>query len=690
MRTITLELLRHGPPHNQLLSPLTPYLALCENHAAVTVQLVFEHNQFLHRLRALGYKLGEEARTFQLRDTAAALGALLAEVPGLTAELNRQSEQSERHAHLRLIVSASELALLPFELALAPNGLPGAGQHLMLQNALPLSLTREVRRVQEEHLHWPKRPKILFVAAAPPGVGAIPLESHLLALRQAVDPWVKYYDEGDPDARRRRISDHLTLLLQASITDIETACASGEFTHVHLLAHGIEWTEGYDVRYGVALHDPNHPGGEIDRVSGARLASAIRPIRHREPRALTCPSVVTIASCNSGNVGSVAGAGASIAHALHEAGIPLVIGSQFPLSFPGSVLMVELLYGGLLWGQDPRVLVSDLRRQLHARFPESHDWASIAAYASLPPTFESDLEAVQLSCVMAHINTAMNHADEATKRVTGNRRGQPSPGSMTQDPERLLKAARERMERARARLEQFLGRAPRGRAEVLGLLASTEKRQAAVLYVTSGISSLPEEGRYRRSESRVLLVRARDHYWQAFLRDRALGWAVVQYLALDLVISHFKNLTPEGNVALPLAPAGAPVGARAGIEGSDRDPAALWRLARILSVQDLSGHDPQQVVWALGNLIELYTLALFPELEKVGVTDPVDARAKALDHARELVAKAGADSFEVYSTRRQMLRYVDWYAEEADLGDVTGLADAICSALPETEREDWS
>ena len=62
MRTITLELLRHGPSHNQLLSPLTQYLALCENHAAVTVHLPFEHNQFLHRLRALGYKLEDESR----------------------------------------------------------------------------------------------------------------------------------------------------------------------------------------------------------------------------------------------------------------------------------------------------------------------------------------------------------------------------------------------------------------------------------------------------------------------------------------------------------------------------------------------------------------------------------------------------------------------------------------------------
>ena len=39
MRTITLELLRHGPTHNQLLSPLTQYLALCQNHSAVTVRV---------------------------------------------------------------------------------------------------------------------------------------------------------------------------------------------------------------------------------------------------------------------------------------------------------------------------------------------------------------------------------------------------------------------------------------------------------------------------------------------------------------------------------------------------------------------------------------------------------------------------------------------------------------------------
>ena len=89
MRTITLELLRHGPAHNQLLSPLTPYLALCENRPAVTVHVPFEHNQLLHRLRALSYQSADEqARIFQLQDTARAVGDILAQVPGLIADLS--------------------------------------------------------------------------------------------------------------------------------------------------------------------------------------------------------------------------------------------------------------------------------------------------------------------------------------------------------------------------------------------------------------------------------------------------------------------------------------------------------------------------------------------------------------------------------------------------------------------------
>jgi hypothetical protein len=337
--------------------------------------------------------------------------------------------------------------------------------------------------------------------------------------------------------------------------------------------------------------------------------------------------------------------------------------------------MVETLYSGLLWGQDPRVLVSDLRRQLHAQFPEFHDWASIAAYASLPSDFDAGIESVQLSRVMAHINTAMNHADEATKRVAPRfRSGQQRTGTTTTDPERLLAPARDRMERARARLEQMLKRKAGQDAEVFGLLASTEKRQAAVHYAISRSSYVSEADRDRdRLASRRLLERARDHYWQSFLLDRDCSWAIVQYLSLDLVIRRWAQ------------------GAAAVTQPPERDPVALWRLALILSIQDWSSKDPTKVEWALGNLIELYVLARFPELPDVAA--PADPRETASDYARELVAKAGADSFAVYSTRRQMLRYADWYVQlvgqDEALDKVAHLAEVVLGALPETANEDW-
>jgi hypothetical protein len=47
IHNVKIELLRAGPAHNQLLSPLTPYLALCGADGPVTVHIPFEHEQLL-------------------------------------------------------------------------------------------------------------------------------------------------------------------------------------------------------------------------------------------------------------------------------------------------------------------------------------------------------------------------------------------------------------------------------------------------------------------------------------------------------------------------------------------------------------------------------------------------------------------------------------------------------------------
>ncbi|MGV2338201.1 MAG UNVERIFIED_CONTAM: hypothetical protein LVR18_30390 [Planctomycetaceae bacterium] len=59
---VNLEILRHGPAHNQPLSPLTNYLALCGNHGATSVRVPFEHREFETRLRPLMYQESEQLR----------------------------------------------------------------------------------------------------------------------------------------------------------------------------------------------------------------------------------------------------------------------------------------------------------------------------------------------------------------------------------------------------------------------------------------------------------------------------------------------------------------------------------------------------------------------------------------------------------------------------------------------------
>ena len=141
--------------------------------------------------------------------------------------------------------------------------------------------------------------------------------------------------------------------------------------------------------YGLALRGPND---ESDVVSGERFCSALAALDDGE---IHRPTVVTVASCDSGNVGSVVRAGASFAHALHQGGMPLVVASQFPLCTEGSVPLTATLYSGLLWGAHPLPLMHEIRAELHARYTSRwHDWASLVVYEALPRALDEQLDRV--------------------------------------------------------------------------------------------------------------------------------------------------------------------------------------------------------------------------------------------------------------------------------------------------------
>lgn len=661
MRTITLEFLRHGPPHNQLLSPLTQYLALCENHPAVTISVPFEHNQLRHRLDNLCYRHGSAAREFDVRDTARILGDMMAQIPGLTAELSREEGDVDLSTHLRLIISSSELALIPFEMASAPNGFPGAGQPLSLQTQAPLCVTREVRRVPATTTTWQRAPRILVVAASPPNYEPVPLAAHLLAIREALDPWLSTHEP------EKQFQEFVTVLPNASDIQVERICAENNFTHIHILAHGEEFLENYDTRYGLAFHDPRDPDGEASIVSGERLSTILRPARQPNSDPLASPNIVTLASCYSGNAGGITSIGASVAHALHQSGIPIVISSQFPLSFSGSITMVEVLYRGLLWGIDPRVLLGDLRRRLHSQFPNNHDWASISAYAALPTPFQGEMKKFQLMQAKECAEAAFGAVDRMTAtRFYGDYFGStiqndPNFYQLWTEPE--SDAAREmdarianKIELAKSKLIELQDSDDIEKPKLFGQLASIEKR----------LAEIHQEDTIKTVN---LLRQSRKYYWDAYQENRSNSWGLVQYLSISVVLSRLKALESKPTKA------------------SDIEQ-RLWTLAVAISEQDMNSPDIDISGWAIANLIELHLLALVVG----GMTEhySIDEHTEvALHLADKLVQKRGEGAFEVYSTRRQMARYAVWFDKIAVFKDPGRQRERLSEDLVDALHSTW-
>jgi hypothetical protein len=652
MRSILLELLRDGPPQNQLLSPLTRYFGLCGEHAAVAVQLPFEHAQWLSRMSSLAYgdsELTEEqqlaarrTRELQLADVAGTLGKVLEQIPGFVAELARchsgSRDLADRQAqlgtvHLRLVMNANELALLPFELACAPSGFPAAGQALSLQTEVPLCITREIRRSSSIAPNWLRVPKLLFAFANP--VSEVPHEAHLLALRRVIEPWVWVKSSSSDDyakALRKAVSEHLTVLPHASLRALTELCATGAYTHVHILAHGTHLRAGDDRRFGLALHD-SVDSQRLDIVDGERLATALRPHLHDRSQTLANPIAVSLAACDSGNVGSVVGAGASVAHELHLKGIPLVVASQFPLSIKGSIEIVSTLYHGLLWGQDPRCILDELRRRLRTQFSDNHDWASLVAYAALPVDMATQSNRLALQQGKRAINAALGPADDLVsedhffKDVDPRLPGHDDPLSF------LLTKPLEKLSRAARHLKQLLECSPDDVGEIHGLLGATEKRHAE-LYVRGATSLLdgvliretPTSSSEKRKtqwdyheEARKHLKLARDHYARSFNASRDSTWALVQSLTLDLALDKTGEMysTPSW---------------------LDR-----WKLAQLLAERDIHGEDPQVKLWGHTSLVELYVL---------------QAQAnQALEQTKRVLELRDVRSFDTHSLWRQISRF---------------------------------
>ena len=420
--------------------------------------------------------------------------------------------------------------------------------------------------------------------------------------------------------------------MNPTLNDVLRECREQPYTHLHILAHGD--VEGQE--FGLAMRGADD---SVDVVSGERFASAITSLTqggiHR-------PSVVTFASCDSGNVGSVVLPGADLAHALHQAGVPLVVAAQFPLSMEDSVPLASTLYQGLLWGAHPLVLIQQLRAELHARYTATfHDWASLVVYEALPRALEDQLDSLRYRQARRAMDAALQRVDLA---VASDR---------ADDLADAVVAAQAAIERLPLR--------GRNAVECLGLRATAHKRLAQAGHALMSTSAGRPSAGWNGPDPYDLLERARRDYEEAtrllimnearpLERAATLHWVAGQAVAVAVILGRRVDEHAEGT----------------------------WQAARLAAELYCDHPDLQERAWAHGSLAELWLL----RLGMPGLTDEQRRRCRenALRHAQEIVRiYPDRDAFPVTSTSRQIQRYFDWWSE-ADFAQ--GLASRGAERVP--------
>jgi hypothetical protein len=669
-REVRLDIVRPGPPHNQLLSPLTPYIALCGEGSPITFHIDYEHQELLNRLEQLRYftKQGQKftliptrVRESQVGELGRDIARILSRIETLSTELARAQCSpgpggSQSMVHLRIVLSGSELSLLPFELAIAPLAYPGEGLELNLQASLPITVTREIRRGGQVSMPWRQNPKVLVLYAEPEGL-QVPAQAHIQAIRTSLEPWIRRLkeqeksgnDRTDAENRLHLVQRRMRVLPNASIESIYELCSKERFTHVHILAHGDTYEHAGNTRFGVALCRKGSPQSK-EVVSGKRLVKALQAEgAHGDKRCE--PLVVTLATCDSGNQTTVMVPGGSIAHDLHVEGIPLVFASQFPLTVPGSVRMAEHLYPRLFRGDDPRQILFELRRQLYQESQTDHDWASLIAYAALPRDFGNQVAAFSSRQIREAIKVLLDHADstvnlrakttaEAGERKEEAKEGGPEKQKKGEEQEKieedLLSDKEPRLKAIIDEIEHWLwmwrARLPDGdsaeervrRSEMLGMHGSTYKRIALLLAKTY------------RAMARRYYNKSREYYRQTMEEVAATNmhyyWSGTQFLALQAILGEGEPLKE------------------------------LHALLRGLAARDtnIKGDDSTKA-WAHATMAELELLGTFHSLTS---DPPSDAEVNRIiesvkDHCATVVKIMGPKSFHVGSTYRQFKRYHD-------------------------------
>ena len=227
-------------------------------------------------------------------------------------EMLEDAEQHGDEYMLTLSAVPPELYILPWEVI----QVGAAGTYLsdyasaQVRYAMPGLGPRELQTS-------PPQPGVLFAWSS--AGGAVPHEAQAAAIRAAAEAGGVTFRE----------------LAEVDDRSLQAALDAGPPSVLHLLCHGEDGPDGEPSRLRWGASD------RPSEITATRLARMLR--RHEDAIRL-----VVLSACGSGDGRGDPMCLSSLAQELHKKGIPSVVASRYPLSVPGSRVMVRALYDKLL------------------------------------------------------------------------------------------------------------------------------------------------------------------------------------------------------------------------------------------------------------------------------------------------------------------------------------------------------
>jgi hypothetical protein len=375
------------------------------------------------------------------------------------------------------------------------------------------------REIKKHDGNPPELPRVLLAHTKPDHKNHlnlpfpdIPFKEHEQSIRYAMRHW-------DP-------GNQLTVLPNPTFdifkqTIIQATADGRPFTHIHLLAHGsllFDHVHPANFEYGIAFYSSDSLEIPYKPVTAWQLREFFDSLEE-------VPYLVNFMICDSANFTNGLKPDRNPVQATFNAGVPVVLGSQFPLSVKGSNSITKELYKRLFLADDIRCILGDLRTKLYKEEPAgSHDWISLVSYVDLPRDYEIRLLMLKLKSQLQILNHVRSDFSDPLATAA----------EKTEDD---FIAAKVQIVSAISDLTLHLNKieeqqgAETSFLENSSLLGSACKRLAEVEYresLVTGIATLEKQKEHLEA-SRIWYKKAAD-------RNLSHHWSLIQYISLTTVL----------------------------------------------------------------------------------------------------------------------------------------------------------